>query len=173
MRRDVRSVTHCNRHGRVYPMNWFRCMVTVGHKARVFAYCRRRSEQEETGNGDRRMLCTATQSIDAGCGGIRQRGVSDGSDRAHLLWRSRSAWIELFFVDVGQLLHCTIQFLHIASQYYPGILIVNPSGEIPPSTQARLIHDQEIVISVDYSNVWESYKAVDAIVQTCYLNQIL
>jgi hypothetical protein len=34
--RDFLTVTHCNSNASVYPINPFRCMVTVGPKARVF-----------------------------------------------------------------------------------------------------------------------------------------
>jgi len=36
-------------------------------------------------NRDRTAMCNATRGIDAGCGVIRHRGVSDGSDGARPL----------------------------------------------------------------------------------------
>ena len=45
-------------------------------------------------------MCNVTRGIDAGCGVIRHRGVSDGSDGARPLWRSHSARTEMFFADV-------------------------------------------------------------------------
>jgi len=42
-------------------------------------------KSEERLNGDRRVICNATRGIDARCGAIRHRGVSDGSDGAHPL----------------------------------------------------------------------------------------
>jgi hypothetical protein len=38
---------HCNPDARVYPMNLFRLMVSVGHNARLFVSNRRTTEQEE------------------------------------------------------------------------------------------------------------------------------
>ena len=45
-------------------------------------------------------MCNATRGIEAGCGVIRHRGVSDGSDAARPLWRSYSALTEMFSADV-------------------------------------------------------------------------
>jgi len=50
-------------------------------------------------SSDRRAIYNATHCIDAGCGVIRHRGVSDGSDGARPLWQSHSARTEYFFAD--------------------------------------------------------------------------
>ena len=55
-------------------------------------------------NRDRRAIYNATRCIDAGCGVIRHRSVSDGSDGARPLWRSHSARTEYFSADVQCLL---------------------------------------------------------------------
>jgi len=43
-----RHPLHCNPDASGYPMSPFRCMVTVGHNARVFVKYRRPTEREET-----------------------------------------------------------------------------------------------------------------------------
>ena len=50
-------------------------------------------------NSDWRAICNATRGIETGCGVIRHRGVSDGSDGACPLWRSLSVRTEIFFAD--------------------------------------------------------------------------
>jgi hypothetical protein len=51
-----------------------------------------RQSEEKRGNGDRRALCSATRSLDAGCGVIRNRGV-------WRLWRSASTLTQPFRPD--------------------------------------------------------------------------
>jgi hypothetical protein len=63
-------------------------MVTVGPKAKVFVSNRRPTEQEKMvkqRNGDWRAICNVTCGIDAVCGVILHRGISDGSDRTRPL----------------------------------------------------------------------------------------
>jgi len=67
----------------------------------LFKIWDRQSEKKQR-NGDRRAICNATRGFDAGHGVIRHRGVSDGSDGAHPLWRSHSARMEMFFADASQ-----------------------------------------------------------------------
>jgi len=61
-----------------------------------------RQSEKKRRNGDRRVICYVTHGIDAGRGVIRHQGVSDGSDGARPLWRSRSARTEKFFTDAVQ-----------------------------------------------------------------------
>jgi hypothetical protein len=65
-----------------------------------------RQSEKKRRNGDRKAICNSTHGIDAGCGVICHRGVSDGSDGARLLWRSQSAQTEMCFADGG---YCVAQ----------------------------------------------------------------
>ena len=58
-----------------------------------------RQSEKKRRNGNQRAICSATRSIDAGCGVMRHRGVSDGSAGAHPLWCSYSARTEMFFAN--------------------------------------------------------------------------
>jgi len=61
---------------------------------------RDRQSEKNRWNSDWRAICNATHGIETGCGAIRHRGVSEGSDGARPLWRSLSARTEIFFADV-------------------------------------------------------------------------
>ena len=58
-----------------------------------------RQSEKNRWTSDWRGICNATRGIETGCGVIRHRGVSDGSDGARPLWRSLSARTETFFAD--------------------------------------------------------------------------
>jgi hypothetical protein len=52
-------------------------------------------------NADRRAICDATRGIAPAHGGIRLRGVSEGSQGVRALWHSHSARTEMFFASGG------------------------------------------------------------------------
>jgi len=83
----------------MYPMNPFRCIVTVGHNATVFIYNRYRQSEKKRRNCDWRVICNATRCIGAGRGVVCHWGVSDGSDGARPLWQSHSGRTEMYFAD--------------------------------------------------------------------------
>jgi len=103
-RRDFCSVTHCNAIPMQVCTQWThsdvwsqlpttpQCLFKIGD----------RQSEKKRRHGDRRAICDATRGLDAGHGVIRHRGVSDGSDGARRLWRSHSAWTEMFFADGSQ-----------------------------------------------------------------------
>jgi len=61
-----------------------------------------RQSEKKRRKGDQRAICHATRGVDAARGVIHHRGVSDRSDRVRPLWRSHSAWTEMFFADVSK-----------------------------------------------------------------------
>jgi len=74
-------------------------------------------------NCDGRAICNALLGIDAGRGVIPHRGVSDGPDRAHPLWRSHSAQTEKSFADVG------------STDGFVGLFYGNPEHRVPIAQQ--------------------------------------
>jgi len=91
-------------------------------------------------NRDRRVICNATGGIEAGRRVIRYRGVSDGSDGGHPLWRSHSARTDIFFADVTRLLRSFWWIPFECRERCGGVLMVGspPSSSIisperPPS----------------------------------------
>ena len=60
-----------------------------------------RQSEKKRWNSDRRAICNVMRGIEAGCGAIHHRVVSDSSEGAHPLWRSHSAQTEIFFADVS------------------------------------------------------------------------
>jgi len=66
------------------------CSFTIGY----------RQSQKKWQNCYRRAIWNATNHFGAGHGVVCHRGGSDGSGGARPLWRSHSAWTEMFFADV-------------------------------------------------------------------------
>jgi len=60
----------------------------------------RQSEKTQC-NSDQRVICHATRGIDTGRSLISHWGVSYCSDGTRPLWRSCSAWTEMFITDAG------------------------------------------------------------------------
>ena len=100
-RRDFRSVAYCIAIPMQVCIQWTDSDVWSLLATRpecLFKKGDRQSEKKQW-NGDRRVICNAKRGIDAGRRVIRHRGVSDGSDGAHPMWRSHSARTEMFFAD--------------------------------------------------------------------------
>jgi len=58
-----------------------------------------RQNEKKWWNSDRRVICNAMHCIDAGCGVICHRGVSDSSEEARPLRQSHFAWMQYSFAD--------------------------------------------------------------------------
>jgi len=100
-RRDFRSLTHhiailMQEHPQWTHSNvWSQLATTAECSFKIEDW----QSEKKLWTCDLRTICNATRVIDAGCGDIRHRGVSDSSHRAPPRWRSHSAWMEMSFAD--------------------------------------------------------------------------